>query len=437
MNILLAERIARDVQPVLAIEGRKLALRRLPGDVEADGAGIGDRRRFRHLRRRRRRRCGRRRGRRRLRARQRLPLVPIRHRLPKVLDDAHLAVDAPLIHIGPAIEDHRADELVARLPVPPVDLAVGALHPADVLVAPRLVLIRLGQIDGQPAHGRRDRPHEVLVSAEVILSVLEGRVHERVGVDESRVCAVRVSMDRDAVTVARAYQVEDILQILDPVAVRVAIVGRLRIPGRDRADDDLVVLMARDAPDRVAALAIAVGVHRGQDDLAGVDDARRVDALVEAHAGPLDREVHLVADDPDVTPARAAHEVGAALGELSVAVGEGDRAVRLVAVVEPHDDAEALVGPPAIVAAALVAWIVPHGLGKQNPAVDTLLRHDVFAARVVDAIQIWRVVEGSRHRLAPSYTSARRPSPLAQQALLGTDYTPGANFCLSPQLRNR
>ena len=234
----------------------------------------------------------------------------------------------------PAVEDRGTDLLVGRLPVPRVDLAVHGLHPARILVDPRLHLSDLRNERRQMSHLRRHRAEEVHVGAKVLVAALERRRHARLAGQQRRVGAVRVGVQRKTVTVIRPQNRQNIMKILNPVAIGIARVDGLRVPRGDGADQHQVILVAGQPVYGIAAEAIAARIQLWGNHLAGADDgaacgahlARVVGQGIEAHgqaaprrvgfggrtaplrrvarpvdldAGPLDRVVHLVADDPD------------------------------------------------------------------------------------------------------------------------------------------
>ena len=216
-----------------------------------------------------------------------------------------------------------------------------------------------------------------------------------------------VGVDGDAVAVARADQPQDVVQILHPVAVRVfRVVGQV-VPGRGRGHQHLVIGAAGQRLDGVAHLAVGSGVALGRDFLAlfvGADGARRRDVPVPFGARPFDGMVGLVADLPEVAPLGDAHEIGAAAGEVVVFLLEGQGAAGRVGVVEADDDTQvpvrqrAVVGPEAgVVAGAVVVGVVADGDGHQHPAGRATFQHDLFAAGVVQAVEVGGVVEWSGH----------------------------------------
>ncbi|PKO21691.1 MAG: hypothetical protein CVU38_13510 [Chloroflexi bacterium HGW-Chloroflexi-1] len=214
-------------------------------------------------------------------------------------------------------------------------------------------------------------------------------------------------MDRDPVAVARSQDGQEVFLIFGPIAVRVAVIGGLGVPGCDRAGDDLVDLVTGHGLDGGAALAVAVCVQARQDHFTRLHQARGVLAAVVLDAGALHGEVHLVADDPDVAAPRVADEVRAAPGEIGVAAGVRDSALGFVAVIEPDQNAEALVGPTAVVAAACVVGIAAQLFSEEDPAEELLFssrgrRQDGLAAGVVKAVEIWGIVQQSRHLFPPA-----------------------------------
>ncbi len=98
--------------------------------------------------------------------------------------------------------------------------------------------------------------------------------------------------------------------------------------------------------------------------------------------------VHLVADNPQLAALAGSDVVGAALGKLLVAAAVRNGARRLVAVVQPAEDAQPLIAPLGEVLAAAVVRIRPNAFGEDDPAWLAHLDHVMFAARLVDAKEI-------------------------------------------------
>ncbi len=296
-------------------------------------------------------------------------------RLAQVFDDSLLTFDAPTIagHLRPAVEDQGTNHLVARLAVPPVNFAIGALHPGRITVRPGdVALIGFRDVAGQAAHRGRDGVEKVLVGAKMIAAVLEGGVHPGFVGNEVGIVAVRVGVQAEAVAVGRAKQLEDVGKIEHPIAVGVAGIGRRRVPGGDRTDDHLCLRL--HLSNGFTAQTIAASVHF------------RRNRLAARPARPFDRVIHLVADDPDFATARVLHKIGAAAGKVRITIGARNRAGRLVAVVQAHHHAVAAAAVAAVIAAAAVVRIRADGFGEQNPAFGAGLLHDPFAAGVVKTV---------------------------------------------------
>ena len=310
------------------------------------------------------------------------PAVVVVERLAEVGDDAALARDVPLV-AAEAVEQQRADLLVAGAAVPLVDLAIRRAHPAAVGVFPRADLVGLRDVDRQAAGPRRVRVQVVTVRAEVVVVRLVRRAHVRLVDHEGGIRAVRVGVDGDRVESALPEQ----LQHADVVLHEAQPAGRGGPVGPERAGNHLVAGVAGQGLDCASHLAEGLDVAVGGDLLGDTFVAR-----------PLLVPVHLVADDPDVGAGRGGDEARGPLREGRVVLHVGKRAVRrAVAVVQPHDDAEALIGPRPVVAAARVVRVAAELLGEQDPAL-ALVGHVRRALGVVDPEDEGRLAVALRRR---------------------------------------
>ena len=321
---------------------------------------------------------------------RRFPFVPdvlVAQSCSEILDDACLTLNAPSVKASrPAVQEQGQYLLMARLPVPPVYLAVGPLYPAVVLVLPFHVLVCLGDIHWKMAHAGWDSMHEVAVGEEVVVVLIKRRILElRRRVDETRIRAMRIGMQGDAVALLRLHQPQDVLEVPYPIALWVAGVGRLGIPGGHRTDEHLVIFVVRHAVDGVLTQAIAAGVHLWSDNLARLHQHRWVSTAVISHAGAFHGIVHFVSNDPDVAAAGVSNPVGAALGEEFILVRAWNGAGGLVAVIETGHDAEPLVSLGRVVEPRAPAGIKAKGVNEKNPALLSFLCHDMFTARIMDA----------------------------------------------------
>ena len=197
------------------------------------------------------------------------PAVGVAQRFHKVADYTGFAVDLPAVHTVPAVEDEGADLLIGRVKVPAVDLGVGFLDPAGGAVLPGLVLVGFGDVDGQLVQVRWDSAHKIAVGLKVVGVLREGADLAFVE-DEGRVGTMAVGVQGDAVTFAGADLGEDVFEILDPVALRVARIGGVGVPRADSTDEDAIFFVFGDQVDGVAAESVAAGVAFGRDGFAGV-----------------------------------------------------------------------------------------------------------------------------------------------------------------------
>ena len=306
-------------------------------------------------------------------------LVFVVHRIPEIVLDAGLVFNSPAHLLGvvriadnPAKEDQGLDGLVVRILVPIVDLPVGVAHPPCVCVSPGHILVRLGDVHRPLAQRRGDGRHKVTVSAKVPVIVLERGTH--LGVIEHKVgfLAVGVSMQGDAIHLV-AEQVEDIGKIAHPVAALVARVPGLGVPGSHSACDHLVLRVTGPPVDLIPAFSEAGGIQLGRNDLAS--GATR----------PFVGQVHLVANDPDMTARAGLYKIATTPGKIIILAGVRDRACASVAVIQPHEHTQALRGQVGVVAAGKVVGIGAKGFGHQHPTPLVLAQHQVLAPPIVHA----------------------------------------------------
>ncbi len=309
------------------------------------------------------------------------PLVTGAQRLLEVADGAVLVFDGKAVVAAPTIERQTADHLVARLLIPVVDLLVGAAHPTGVAIFPAVPIRRnigsvvgFGDVARQGAHGCRHHAQKILVGSKLLAVAIERNVHRVGAADDSRVRAAAVGVQGKAVALAR-HQLEHLLEILDPIA-------GIRVPGRDGSYQHLSAGVHR--LDRTAAEAVTAGIQRRRD-------------LLLWRFRLFLPHVRLVADDPDAAAGRIAHEVGAAPGEVFVARRMGDGAGLVVAIIQAHDDAQPASRQMAILPPALIVRVGLDLLRNDHPTRRPGVQHQLFAAGVMQSVQILRIEQRTCH----------------------------------------
>jgi hypothetical protein len=247
---------------------------------------------------------------------------------------------------------------------------------------------------------------EVLIGAEAPSSGLIGRRAAEVPGEGLRVRALAGDVKGDPVQVLPQGG-DQIVEVDDPVPGGVAGVMEDGREGGHGGRDHPVLLVPGLVADLLPTAPEATGVALRGDPFRGLADGA---AGVEASAGLLLGVVGLVPDDPDMRPRRGGDEAGAAPGEGFVAVGGGEGAVRIAAVVEDHDHPEARVRPFRIdgSAAAKILGVGPDGLLEDHPAGHACGAEPLPPwARVVDAVKIdWQAPPHHRS-LHAGFTSAR------------------------------
>ena len=212
---------------------------------------------------------------------RRLRLIPIppvlmTQRSAKIRNHPLLAVNVPAIIARPAIEHQRANFLRTRSAIPRINLLIRRLHPPRPRIHPRINLIGLRNIHRHIAHGQRNRLHEVLVRAEMKTPVGKGRIHARLTRDRIQVCAMAICMERNPVALLRPQQRQHVGQIFHPVPALIAGILRLIVPRRRPRHQDLVLFVAAQPVDGIAAAAIALHIARRSDHLCAQRRTRRL-----------------------------------------------------------------------------------------------------------------------------------------------------------------
>ena len=344
-----------------------------------------------------------------------------------------LALNIPLIVGGPAIEHQSANLLRAGLLIPTVDLGVRCLHPAVILVKPRRILIGFRNIDGQAAHGCRDGVHEVAVGGEVEVAVLEGWLHGRTIHHQSRIAAMRIGVQGNAIQSAAAQECQNVGEVAHPVAGRIGGILHLVVPRRHGPDNHLVVAMPRKQFDGIAAQAKATRIQVRRDGFksggsaAGAHSSSGGLALLCADSAetcraamprgvrcwpaaslwtrrcrrrgrcysrcaddrrPLLAVIHLVANNPKLAAGTGSHKVRHALGKVGILAAVGNRPGGAIAIVDAAEDAKILVGPRSKVIAAEIIGVTANFHCEDNPAATPRLCHEVLAAGIVQTEHI-------------------------------------------------
>ena len=123
---------------------------------------------------------------------------------------------------------------------------------------------------------------------------------------------------------------------------------------------------------------------------------------VDLNARALDGIVHLVADHPGFTAAADGDKVGHPARKVFIVATVGNCAFGLIAVVQPADDPIALIAKGGKIDAPAIFGVVAKRFGKKNPPAGACpigRTHIFFAARFVDAIDIRRINQRSRHAI--------------------------------------
>ena len=204
-----------------------------------------------------------------------------------------------------------------------------------------------------------------------MIALKRGRQERLVG-DERRIGAVGVGVERKAITVLWSQRRQNIAKVLHPVAIGVAFVDGLRVPGRHRPHQDLVIFVAGQAMNGFTAELITAYIAFRGDDFAlihngsacGADLSRVIGQHIETHgqptpqrvsrlrravtaafmarpidlnAGALDGIIHLIANHPDLAATTHCHKIGDAPSKIFIVATVRDGAIWLIAMVEATD----------------------------------------------------------------------------------------------------
>jgi len=211
---------------------------------------------------------------------------------------------------------------------------------------------------------------------------------------------VGVGVEGYAIQVSGPDRCQYVSEIPDPIAARIGWIRKEDIPRRGCTDKNLVPCMACHGLDGGAALPVAGGVSCRRDLLAPLVGAHRGGpsrSPVPLGPRPLDRVVRLIADDPDMCTLRGFDEVRAAAREAGVVAFVGDRAARIIGVIEADDDAEVAVREAPVVGARAVVGVMPDRFGDQHPAGCAHIEHGLFAAGIMEAVEKRRITQCTRH----------------------------------------
>ena len=323
-------------------------------------------------------------------------LVSIVHRPSKVFLDTRLVFDGPAHLAGiigiandPPEQDQRLNRLVGRILIPAIDLVVRVLHPAGVFVAPSLILISLGDIDGTVAQILGNGGHEIAIGIEMVVVVLERWVHGVCAENKVGVLTMGIRMQGYAIH-SIAQEGQDVGKVPDPVSFRVARVLGLDVPRTDGPHEDLIAFVPGAPADLLPAFEVAGSIEVGCDYLT----ARPPRAFIG--------QVHLIADDPDVAAGTRCGKVAAATGKAVVLVRIGNGARCPVTMVETDDHTQPLVAQVGVVAATAIVGIGTDGFSDQYPTASLLAGHQVLTAAIVHAKNVGWVDDG--HRNPPRVT---------------------------------
>jgi len=272
------------------------------------------------------------------------PFVTKVHSIPEVLNNTLVPFDIPLVQLWPPVKDQRPNFLRLRL-IPIIDLTISPLDPPGIFIPPGLVtLIGFGDINRQMTHTFGYSVHEILITTEVPVMLLERFVsYLPLRSNEVRIGTVRIGMNRDAITPIGANLLQDIPKVLHPVAALVARIGGERIPWRHTTHQNLVIFVTWQSTDGGAYFSITTSVSIRGNRFAmfvGAAWSGWRSAPIPISTRPFDGVVGLVTHNPNMSTRRSAHIVGAAFGEIVVFDLIWQGAGSAVAIIQPHHDAQ-------------------------------------------------------------------------------------------------